>query len=130
MSKGIHPTQIAESFKLCAKKAIEVLEGIAKPVDLMDRQSLLNAVNTCLSSKVVHNNSDVLAPIAVDAVMGIIDPLTATNVDLNDVKIVKQVGGTMDDTELVRGLVLQQGGWFFCYCLAFMKFKKMDIIIV
>jgi chaperonin GroEL (HSP60 family) len=37
------------------------------------------------------------------------DPLTATNVDLQDVKIVKQVGGTMDDTELVRGLVLERG---------------------
>ena len=50
-----------------------------------------------------------LAPIAVDAVLGIIDPNTATNVDLSDVKIVKQVGGTMDDTELVRGLVLEHG---------------------
>ena len=37
------------------------------------------------------------------------DPLTAVNVDLQDVKIVKQVGGTMDDTELVRGLVLERG---------------------
>ena len=57
----------------------------------------------------VHQNADVLAPIAVDAVLGIIDTATATNVDLNDVKIVKQVGGTMEDTELVRGLVLEKG---------------------
>jgi len=70
---------------------------------------VLDAVNTCLCSKVVHQNADVLAPIAVDAVLGIIDPNTATNVDLSDVKIVKQVGGTMDDTELVRGLVLEHG---------------------
>lgn len=109
LSKGIHPTMIAEAFKQSAAKATEILIGIAKPVDLLDRESVLNAVNTCLSSKVVHNNADVLAPIAVDAVLGVIDPLTATNVDLNDVKIVKQVGGTMDDTELVRGLVLERG---------------------
>jgi len=51
----------------------------------------------------------VLSPIAVDAVLSVIDPHTATNVDLDDVKIVKQVGGTMDDSELVRGLVLQRG---------------------
>ena len=50
-----------------------------------------------------------LAPISVQAVLDIIDPDTATNVDLNDVKIVKQVGGTMDDTELVKGLVLERG---------------------
>ena len=59
--------------------------------------------------QVVHQNADVLAPIAVEAVLSIIDTATATNVDLQDVKIVKQVGGTMDDTELVRGLVLEKG---------------------
>lgn len=108
LNKGIHPTMIAESFKLAADKACDVLTKIAKPIDLLDRSSVLDAVNTCLSSKVVHNNSDVLSPIAVDAVLSVIDPATATNVDLNDVKIVKQVGGTMDDTELVKGLVLTQ----------------------
>lgn len=107
--KGIHPTMIAEAFKQAATKAEEVLMCMSKPVNLLDRESVLDAVNTCLSSKVVHNNADVLAPIAVDAVLGIIDPSTATNVDLNDVKIVKQVGGTIDDTELVRGLVLERG---------------------
>jgi T-complex protein 1 subunit delta len=109
LSKGIHPTMIAEAFKQAAAKAEEVLISIAKPVDLLDRESVLDAVNTCLASKVVHNNADVLAPIAVDAVLGVIDPQTATNVDLQDVRIVKQVGGTMDDTELVRGLVLERG---------------------
>lgn len=109
LEKGIHPTMIADAFKQAAAKAEEILTGMSKPVDLLDRDSVLNAVNTCLSSKVVHNNADVLAPIAVDAVLGVIDTATATNVDLNDVKIVKQVGGTIDDTELVRGLVLEHG---------------------
>lgn len=72
LSKGIHPTMIADAFKQSAAKAVEILEGVAKPVDLLDRDSVLNAVNTCLSSKVVHNNADVLAPIAVDAVLAVI----------------------------------------------------------
>lgn len=100
---------IAEAFKEAAAKADEILMQAAKPVDLLDRMSVLDAVNTCLSSKVVHQNADVLSPIAVDAVLNIVDANTATNVDLNDVKIVKQVGGTMDDTELVTGLVLEKG---------------------
>lgn len=108
LGKGIHPTVIAESFKLAAAKAEEILIAMAKPVDLNDKESVLDAVNTCLSSKVVSQHSDVLAPIAVDAVLDIIDPNTSINVDLNDIKIVKQVGGTMDDTELVRGLVLEK----------------------
>jgi len=109
LSKGIHATVIADAFKQACAKADEVLMCMSKPVNLLDRDSVLDAVNTCFSSKVVHNNADVLAPIAVDAVLGIIDPATATNVDLADVKMVKQVGGTIDDTELVRGLVLERG---------------------
>lgn len=109
LSKGIHPTMIAEAFKEAAAKAAEVLVSVARPIDLLDRDSVLDTVNTCLSSKVVHHHSDVLSPIAVDAVLAVIDPLTATNVDLENIKIVKQVGGTMDDSELVRGLVLQKG---------------------
>lgn len=109
LSKGIHPTMIAEAFKEAAAKASEVLVSIARPIDLLDRESVLDTVNTCLSSKVVHHHSDVLSPIAVDSVLSVIDPHTATNVDLENIKIVKQVGGTMDDSELVRGLVLQKG---------------------
>jgi T-complex protein 1 subunit delta len=109
LNKGIHPTMIADAFKLAAAKAEEVLVGMARPVDLMDRNSVLDAVTTCFSSKVVHSSSETLAPIAVDAVLGVIDPATAVNADLNDIKIVKQVGGTIDDTELVNGLVLERG---------------------
>jgi T-complex protein 1 subunit delta len=58
--------------------------------------------------KVVSQYSSLLAPIAVDAVMHVIDPITATNVDLNDIRIVKKVGGTIDDTEMIHGLVLTQ----------------------
>lgn len=100
---------IAESFKQAAAQAELVLSQVSRPVDLRHRLCVLDAVNTCLSSKVVYQHADVLAPVAVDAVLSIIDADTAVNVDLNDVKIVKQVGGTMDDTELVHGLVLEKG---------------------
>lgn len=59
--------------------------------------------------QVVSQNSDILAPVAVDAVLSIINPDTATNVDLNDIRIVKQLGGTVDDTELVPGIVFEKG---------------------
>ena len=104
--KGIHPTVISEAFLIAANKAESILESVAIPVDLNDRQSLVDSASTCLSSKVVSQNSAVLAPIAVDAVLRVIDPDTATNVDLNeDIRVVSQVGGTVDDTELVDGLV-------------------------
>jgi T-complex protein 1 subunit delta len=110
LSKGIHPTSIASSFLRAADKVCEILQDMAHPIDLGDRQALLNAVETCLSSKVVAQNSDLLAPIAVDSVLGIVDNVdTATSVDLRDIRLVQQAGGTVDDTELVRGLVLTKG---------------------
>ena len=60
-----------------------------------------------MSSKVVSAYSEILSPIAIDAVMKVIDPKTATNVDLKDIKVVKKLGGTIDDTELVEGLVFE-----------------------
>merc|ERR1712218_379873 len=61
-----------------------------------------------LNSKVVSQNSAELSPIAVDAVLKVIDPARKNNVNLKDIKIIKKLGGTVDDTELVEGLVLSQ----------------------
>jgi T-complex protein 1 subunit delta len=108
LSKGIHPTHISESFLLAARKAEEILLSIAIPVDLSDRDSLLKSASTSLNSKVVSQYSSLLAPIAADAMLKIIDPKTATNVDLRDIRIVKKLGGTIDDTELVDGIVFTQ----------------------
>merc|ERR1712151_221916 len=108
LSKGIHPQTITEAFLQAAEKADEILTAVATPVDLSNREQLLQGANTSLNSKVVSQNSDLLAPIAVDAVLKVIDPSTATNVDLSDIKLVKKLGGTADDTELVDGLVLTQ----------------------
>jgi len=109
LAKGIHPTVISEAFQFALKEAMNILRAMAKPLKLSDRESLIAAVTTCLSSKVVHQNSETLAPLSVDAVLMVIDAETATNVDLDNVKIVKQLGGTIDDTELVNGLVFPKG---------------------
>ena len=52
LEKGIHPTTITEAFQKSQVKADEILESIARPVDLTDREMLIKCVNTCLSSKV------------------------------------------------------------------------------
>uniref|UniRef100_A0A7S2V5I1 T-complex protein 1 subunit delta n=1 Tax=Fibrocapsa japonica TaxID=94617 RepID=A0A7S2V5I1_9STRA len=111
LEKGIHPMAITDAFIAARTKSSEILRSMAQPVDLNQKPALLDAVTTCLSSKVVSQNSETLAPMAVDAVLGLLgeDPMQATNVDLRDVRIVKQVGGTVDDSELVRGVVLEKG---------------------
>jgi len=108
LAKGIHPTMISESFQKAATKSKEILTKISIPVKLTDRQSLLQSAATSLNSKVVSQHSSLLSPIAVDAVMRVIDPVTAVNVDLRDIRLLKKLGGTIDDTELIDGLVLDQ----------------------
>eukprot|EP01100_Stratorugosa_tubuloviscum_P011221 TRINITY_DN497_c1_g1_i1.p1 TRINITY_DN497_c1_g1~~TRINITY_DN497_c1_g1_i1.p1 ORF type:complete len:537 (-),score=272.46 TRINITY_DN497_c1_g1_i1:128-1738(-) len=108
LGKSIHPSLISESFQLAARKAQEILEEMSNPLDLSDRTALLNSAITSLNSKVVSQYSNILAPIAVDAILRIIDPATASNVDLRDIRIVNKVGGTLEDTELVDGIVFNQ----------------------
>ncbi len=108
LDSGIHPTSIADSFQKASVKVCEILEKMSIPVELRDRESMLKAATTSLSSKVVSNYSSLLAPIAVDAVLGVVDPLVSNNVDLKDIRIIKKIGGTIDDSSLVNGLVLTQ----------------------
>jgi len=108
LAKGIHPQTITEAFLDAASKAEEILEGVAVKVDLSNRDSLIQAASTSLNSKVVAQQADFLAPIAVDCVLKVIDPTTATNVNLEDVRLVKKLGASVDDTEMVDGLVLTQ----------------------
>ena len=108
IEKGIHPTTIADSFKKASGKAVEILRVLGIPLDLSDRESLLKSAQTSLNSKIVSQYSGTLAPIAVDAVLKVIDVQTATNVNLADIRVTKKLGGTVEDTELVEGLVFAQ----------------------
>jgi T-complex protein 1 subunit delta len=105
MDKGIHPTAISKGFGIALTKSLEILNSISIPIDLSNKEYLIECVKTALSSKVVSGNSNELAPIAVDAVLKICNPETDHNVDLNDIKIVKKLGGTIEEVELVEGIV-------------------------
>eukprot|EP00300_Choanocystis_sp_HF-7_P042423 c9180_g1_i1.p2 GENE.c9180_g1_i1~~c9180_g1_i1.p2 ORF type:complete len:563 (+),score=137.83 c9180_g1_i1:233-1690(+) len=105
LEKGIHPSKIAEAFQMACDVAVGILRGMSTPVLLTDRDALIGAAVTSLNSKVVSQYSPLLAPIAVDAVLAVINIATATNVDLREVRVVKLLGGTVDDTELVNGIV-------------------------
>jgi T-complex protein 1 subunit delta len=109
LDKGIHPTAISDAFQKCAKKAVEILNEMSTPIELTDRESLIKSASTSLSSKVVSQQSSLLAPIAVDAVLKVSeDRGTEKSVDLKNIKIITSLGGTIEDTELVDGLVFTQ----------------------
>ncbi|GJQ82363.1 hypothetical protein Trydic_g432 [Trypoxylus dichotomus] len=107
LNRGIHPTAISESFQRAASHAVNILTDISTPVQLDNREQLIKSASTSLNSKVVSQQSSQLAPLAVDAVFKILNP-AHDNVNLSDIKVIRQLGGTVEDTELVDGLVFSQ----------------------
>jgi T-complex protein 1 subunit delta len=106
--KGIHPTIISEAFKKGCKKAEQVLQQMSIPIDLTDREVLIKSATTSLNSKVVSQYSNIISPLTVDAITRLIDPKTSTNVDLKDIRVVKKLGETIDETALIDGIVFTQ----------------------
>lgn len=72
LEKGIHPTIISEGFQVALDKALVILDTLKAPIDLNDKEALISCVTTSLASKVVSQNSDILAPIAVEAVLKVL----------------------------------------------------------
>ncbi|KAL6760482.1 chaperonin complex component [Haematococcus lacustris] len=108
LERGVHPTTISDSFNKAAHKACAILESVAIPVNLDDRESLLRAATTSLSSKVVSQYSSLLSPMAVDSVLQVMDPARPNMLDLRDIRVISKPGGTVDDSQLVDGLVFDQ----------------------
>lgn len=109
LRKNIHPSIISEAFYKAQTEATEILKSIAIPITINNRQALIDSAITSLNSKVVSSHSPLLAPLAVDAVLKIIDPTKTNMVDLDDIKVVKKLGGTIEDTSLVDGIVFDKG---------------------
>jgi T-complex protein 1 subunit delta len=105
LSRGIHPTAISESFQRAAVHAVEILTSISTPIQLDNREQLIKSASTSLNSKVVFQQSSILAPLAVDAVLKVVEPGREQVVSLSDIKVIKQIGGTVEDAELIEGLV-------------------------
>jgi len=107
LDKGIHPLKLADGYELACRTAMARLDEIAEKFPVNDREALVRSAMTALNSKVVNKCLRQFAEIAVDAVLAV------ANKDTNDVnfeliKIVGKVGGRLEDTQLVRGVVIDK----------------------
>lgn len=109
LDKGIHPIRIADGYELAAKKAIENLERIAEEfiVDASDKEKLILTAMTTLGSKIINRCHRQMAEIAVDAVMAVAD-LESRDVNFELIKVEGKVGGKLEDTMLVKGVVVDK----------------------
>jgi thermosome len=106
---NIHVTTIVSGYKKGADEAVKALEAIAQTVDLDDKSKLKQAARTALHSKNVGGARDHLAEIAVDAVKQVIEQRGEKLVaDVDHIQIVKKIGKSVLDTQLIRGIVVDK----------------------
>jgi len=106
--RGIHATQISEAFQASVEEAQKIVQAMSMPVDITGgKEPLVKAAVTSLNSKVVSQNSALLAPMAVDAVRAVMKP--NGDVDMRDIRVTTALGGTVEDTEfLTNGMIFKQ----------------------
>ena len=107
LDKNISPTVIADGFTEACNEAQKIIDDLEKKVELTDKDALVQNCITSLSSKVVSNYSEILAPLAVDAVLKLVKngEIYHDDIDLKDIRVSKKLGGTIEDTKLVDGIV-------------------------
>jgi len=109
IDKGIHAIRIADGFELAAQCAIKNLEKIADEfkIDPNNTENLVRTAKTTLGSKIINKCHDQMAKIAVDAVMAVAD-LETKDVNFELIKVEAKVGGQMEDSMLVKGVIIDK----------------------
>lgn len=107
LNQQLHPSIIAHGYRMAAEKAGEILNKIAYTVTQDD--ALLNIAKTSMTGKGIEGAKDKLADIAVKAVKSIVDEEDGKKVvDIDNIKIVKKVGLSIDESEIVKGIALDK----------------------
>lgn len=109
LEKNIHPTIIARGFKMAADKAVEILNSIAETIKRDDIKTLRNIAITAMASKGASAAKDLLADIVVKAVRMVAEEINGkTVVDLDNIQIIKKQGGSINDTQVIEGIILDK----------------------
>ncbi|EQD67237.1 thermosome alpha subunit [mine drainage metagenome] len=110
LEQHVHPTVITRGFQLALQEAKRLLETeIGTPVKVDDERTLLDCATTAMGSKGVFGSRDQLAKIAVDAVRKIAETRGGKVVaDVDQIKVEKRHGGTIGDTQLLDGILLDK----------------------
>ena len=109
LAKKIHPTIIAQGYRMGMEKALEILDDLAITIDPYDRDMLIRIADTAMTGKSIEAVKDKLNGIAVDGVMLVAEKKDgAVFVDEENILIKKQGGEAMDDAELIQGIVLDK----------------------
>ncbi|KAF2716836.1 t-complex protein 1 subunit epsilon [Polychaeton citri CBS 116435] len=109
IDKGIHPIRIADGYDAACEVAVKELDEISDVISFSrdDKDNLIKVAKTSLGSKIVSKAHDQFAKIAVDAVLSVAD-LERKDVDFELIKVDGKVGGSLQDTILVKGVIIDK----------------------
>ncbi len=107
LDQNIHPTVIINGFELARNKAIEEVKNIAKEIKADDKEMLKKIAMTSITGKGAEKAREKLADIVVEAVTSVVDEETG-KVDKDLIKVEKKEGAPIEETTLIRGVVIDK----------------------
>ena len=109
LDKDVHPTVVVEGYKKASDKAREILDSLGETIDTNDADTLRKIAVTAMGTKAVSGARDYMAKIAVDAALQVKEVRDGkTKVDIDLVKVLKKHGKSLQETELVKGIVIDK----------------------
>ncbi len=109
IDKDVHPTVVVDGYQIASGKALEYLRKLAIKVSPNDKVMLKKVAKTALASKLLADYKDLIADMAVRAVMEVAEKSgTAYKADVEDIKVEKKPGAALTDTVLIQGVLLDK----------------------
>ena len=109
LEKDVHSTVIVDGYQAAAEKALELLADFAKSVKPDDQESLIKIAKTSMQSKLISEDSEPMSKLVVGAILKIAEKNgDAYSVDLDNLKVEKKSGASIQDTALIKGIVLDK----------------------
>jgi len=109
LNKDVHSSTIIDGYQAASDKTLEIYSQLAKKIQPDDKASLLKIATTSMQSKLISEDSSSLSKITVNAILSIATKKGDTySVDLENIKVEKKAGGSIDDTQVVKGIVLDK----------------------
>ena len=109
IEQNVHPTVISNGFRLASQEAVKVLKGIGVKVSPTDKKTLRLVARTAMTGKSVGGEKETLADIAVEAVTAISEKEGEKyTADIDNIQVEKKHGGSVSDTELIKGMILDK----------------------
>ena len=109
LDQEVHPTVIVEGYKKASKKALEILENLAINIQTDDEQMLKLIAMTSMGTKATVGTSEHLGTLATKAIRLIMEEREGkTTADIDRIKVLKKKGESMDQSELIKGIVVDK----------------------